>query len=275
MKILVTGATGTVGRHVVASLLEGGHAVRALSRDPARAAFPTGVEGVRGDLTRPESLAAALAGVTAAHLITFAATADDPYAQIADGEGLVSALRAAGVRRVTVLSGGDDAPVESAVRASDLEWTILQPVEFMSGALDWAASIRDEGVVRTGFVDRRSAMVDELDIGAVAAGVLVRGGYGGRELPITGPEVLTPADMVRTLGAALGRELTLVPLTEEQARQQWRDEGFPDDVIDFFVWAHGNTPEVGYTVAPTVPDVTGRPARTLAEWAADNAERFK
>jgi uncharacterized protein YbjT (DUF2867 family) len=87
--------------------------------------------------------------------------------------------------------------------------------------------------------------------------------------------VLTPADMVRILGAAIGREITLIPLTEEQARQQWRDEGFPDDVVDFFVWAHGNTPEIGYTVAPTVPDVTGRPARTLAQWAAENADRFR
>ena len=219
---------------------------------------------VKGDLTDPHGadLAAALDGVTAAHLITFAGTADDPYAQLADGDGVVAALQRAGVERVTVLSGGES-PLETAVKASDLEWTILQPVEFMSGALDWAASIRDEGVVRTGFADRRSAMVDEYDIGAVAAGVLTRGGYGRRELPISGPEVLTPADMVRIVGDAIGRDITLIPLTEDEAREQWRKEGFPDDVIDFFVWAHGNTPEVGYTVAPTVPDVTGRPARTL------------
>jgi uncharacterized protein YbjT (DUF2867 family) len=275
MTILVTGATGNVGRHVVAHLIESGQPVRALTRKPDKPGFPRGVEPVRGDLTDPAGLGPALAGVTAAHLITFAGTADDPYAQIADADGLVAALRAAGVRRVTVLSGGDGSPVETAVRASDLEWTILQPVEFMSGTLDWAESIRKEGVVRAGFVDRRSAMVDDSDIGAVAAGVLARGGYGGRELPITGPEVLTPPDMVRIIGAAIGRELTLIPLTEEQARQQWRDEGFPEDVIDFFVWAHGNTPEIGYTVTPAVPDVTGRPARTLSQWAAENADRFR
>jgi uncharacterized protein YbjT (DUF2867 family) len=187
----------------------------------------------------------------------------------------VELLRDAGVRRVTVLNGGGDSPVQTAVCASDLEWTVLVPVEFMSGLLDWAPSIRAEGVVRTGFVDRRSAMVDEHDIGAVAAAVLARGGYGGRELPITGPEVLTPADMVRTIAAALGRDVALVALTEEQARQQWRDEGFPEDVVDFFVWAHGNTPEIGYTVAPTVADVTGRPPRTLARWVADHLDAFR
>jgi uncharacterized protein YbjT (DUF2867 family) len=270
MTNLVTGATGNVGRHVVAHLLADGQPVRALTRNPNKAGLPAGAEVVAGDLTDLDALAPALAGVTAAHLITFAGDAP-----IADGEGLVALLRAAGVRRVTVLHGGGDSPVETAVRGSDLEWTVLLPVEFMSGVLDWAPSIRAEGVVRTGFVDRRSAMVDEHDIGAVAAGVLARGGYGGRALPITGPEVLTPADMVRIVGTALGRELTLVPLTEEQARRQWRDEGFPEEVVDFFVWAHGNTPEIGYTLAPTVADVTGRPARTLARWVADHVDAFR
>ena len=276
MTILVTGATGNVGRHLVSHLRDAGEPVRALTRNPGRPGLPAGVEAVKGDLTDPRGadLAAALDGVTAAHLITFAGTAGDPYAQLADGDGVVAALEDAGVRRVTVLSGGES-PLETAVKASDLEWTILQPVEFMSGCLDWVASIRDEGVVRVGFADRRSAMVDEYDIGAVAAGVLTRGGYARRELPITGPEVLTPADMTRIIGAAIGRDVTLIPLTEDEAREQWRKEGFPDDVIDFFVWAHGNTPEIGYTVAPTVPDVTGRPARTLVQWAAENADRFR
>jgi uncharacterized protein YbjT (DUF2867 family) len=278
MTILVTGATGNVGRHLVSHLCDAGESVRALTRDPGKPGLPVGVEAVKGDLTDPRGadLAAALDGVTAAHLITFAGTADDPYAQLpqADADSVVAALKTAGVRRVTVLSGGDS-PLETAVKASDLEWTILQPVEFMSGALDWVDSIRDEGVVRVGFADRRSAMVDEYDIGAVAAGVLARGGYARRELPISGPEVLTPADMVRIIGGAIGRDITLIPLTEDEAREQWRKEGFPDDVIDFFVWAHGNTPEIGYTVAPTVPDVTGRPARTLAQWAAENADRFR
>lgn len=70
-KILVTGATGTVGRQVVAELLARGHAVRALTQDAARADFPAGVEVVQGDLTEPASLIPALDGVTGLHLITF------------------------------------------------------------------------------------------------------------------------------------------------------------------------------------------------------------
>ena len=71
MTILVTGATGAVGREVVAQLVEAGHPVRALTRDPAKASLPPQVEAVAGDLTRPETLDAAFDGVTAVHLITF------------------------------------------------------------------------------------------------------------------------------------------------------------------------------------------------------------
>ena len=71
MTILVTGATGTVGRRVVEQLLERGEHVRAVTRDPARAEFPAGVDVVRGDLADPASLESALEGVTGVHLITF------------------------------------------------------------------------------------------------------------------------------------------------------------------------------------------------------------
>jgi uncharacterized protein YbjT (DUF2867 family) len=270
-KTLVTGATGNVGRHTVADLVRDGHAVRALTRNPGKADLP-GAELVKGDLTDPASLAPALDGVEAVQLITFAG--DEPLGE-KESAAIVEQLRAAGVRRVTVLNGGGDSPLQTAVQQSDLEWTVLVPVEFMSGLLDWVESIREEGVVRAGFAERRSAMVHDADIGAVGAAVLARGGHGGETLPITGPEVLTPPDMVRIVGEALGREIRLIPLTEEQAREQWRKEGFPDEVIEFFVWAHGNTPEIGYTVAPTVEQVTGRPARSLAEWARENADRFR
>ncbi|MDI6105272.1 hypothetical protein QLQ12_42490 [Actinoplanes sp. NEAU-A12] len=81
--------------------------------------------------------------------------------------------------------------------------------------------------------------------------------------------------MVRIVGEAIGRQVRLIPLTEQQARDQRHAEGFPDEVIEFFVWAHGSTPEIGYTVAPTVERVTGRPARTFAQWARENANHFR
>ncbi|MCT7354236.1 NAD(P)H-binding protein [Streptomyces sp. 15-116A] len=273
-KILVTGATGTVGRQVVAELLARGHAVRALTRDAARAdGFPAGVEVVQGDLTDPDSLSHVLDGVTGLHLITFGG----PYfAPLETGPRILELAHAAGVRRVTVLHGGGPTPLEDAVRADDgVDWTVLMPVEFMANALEWADSVVASDEVREPFVSRLSAMVHEADIGAVAAVALTEEGHGRQEYVITGPELLTVGDKVETIAAARGRDITLLELTEEQAVAQWRAAGHSEDVIGFLLEAYGNTPEVGRTVADTVQKVTGRPARTFARWAADHADVFR
>ncbi|MFE9445837.1 NAD(P)H-binding protein [Streptomyces sp. NPDC006602] len=273
-KILVAGATGTVGRQVVAELLARGHAVRALTRDAARASatFPVGVEVVQGDLTRPDSLIPVLEGITGLHLITFGGAY---FAPLETGPRIVELARAAGVRRVTVLHGGGPSLLEDAVRADeDVDWTVLMPVEFMANALEWAEGIVTSGEVREPFVTRLSAMVHEGDIGAVAAVALTEEGHGGQEYVITGPELLSVGDKVATIAAARGREITLVELTEEQAVAQWRAAGHPDDVISFLLKAYGDTPQVGRTVVDTVEKVTGHPARTFARWAAEHADAF-
>jgi uncharacterized protein YbjT (DUF2867 family) len=117
--------------------------------------------------------------------------------------------------------------------------------------------------------------VHEADIAAVAAAALVEQGHGGKSYTITGPQVLTPPEMVRLIGEAIGRDLRFVELTVEQARLRWQEAGFPGEVIEFFLWAHGNTPPIGYTVTTTVEEVTGRPARTFAQWAAEHADAFR
>ncbi|MEV6654935.1 NAD(P)H-binding protein [Streptomyces sp. NPDC051219] len=272
MTILVTGASGTVGRQVVEQLIARGAGVRALTRDPAKATFPEGVEVVRGDLTDPESLVPALEGVTGLHLITFGGEA---FAPLQNGPRIVELAAKAGVRRVTVLHGGGPTPLEEAVRAGEPAWTVLMPVEFMSNALEWAEGIRTAGVVREPFTGRLSAMVHEADIGAVAAVALTEDGHGGRTYVITGPEVLTLRDKVDALAAATGRDIELVELSEEQARQRWQAAGLPQDTIDFLLLVYGNTPPEGRTVTRAVEEVTGRPARTFIDWAAANADAFR
>lgn len=272
-KVLVTGATGTVGRQVVAELLARGHAVRALTRDPARAALPAEVEVVQGDLTEPDSLVPALEGVTGLHLITFGGAF---FAPLETGPRILDRARAAGVRRVTVLNGGGPTPLEDAVRGEDgMDWTVLMPVEFMANALEWADGITAADEVREPFVSRLSAVVHEGDIGAVAGVALTEEGHGGQEYVITGPEVLTVGDKVAAIAAARGRDIALVELTEEQAVAQWRAAGRPEEVIGFLLEVYGNTPEAGRTVIDTVEKVTGRPARPFARWAVEHADAFK
>lgn len=271
MRILVMGATGTVGRHLVGQLREQGHQVRALTRNATWAAFANGIEVFEGDLTQPEAVAPAFEDVEAVHFINFSG---DDYAALETGPALVRFAEAAGVKRATVLGAGEDGPLEQALRSSGIASTILMPVEFMSNAFDCAESIRSEGVVRQAFATRRSAMVHEADIAAVAATVLTNDGHGGKKYTITGPEVLTPLQMAAQIGERIGRPIDFVELTEAEARALWQGQGFSEETIEFFVWAHGNTPEIGYTVLPTVSEITGKPARTFAQWIDENAGAF-
>ncbi|MEV4352785.1 NmrA family NAD(P)-binding protein [Nonomuraea sp. NPDC049625] len=273
MTILVTGATGTVGRLVVEELLAAGQHVRALTRNPAKAGLPESVEVVAGDLARPETLKDAFEGVTGAHFINFAG---DDYAPLPDGAAIAELAVKAGVRRVTVLGGREDGPLEQALAATDLEWTLLHPVEFMSNTLRWwAQTVKTEGVIKEPFGDRLSALVHERDIAAVAATVLVEGGHGGRTYVLTGPEAITLRQKVEILGTSIGSRVEYVELTVDEARAKWAADGMGEQTIEFLVQALGNTPEVGYTVVPTVREVTGRDARSFAQWASENADAFR
>ncbi|MET8155819.1 NAD(P)H-binding protein [Sphaerisporangium sp. NPDC005289] len=289
MTILVTGATGTVGRHLVRHLLESGHKVRALTRDPARAALPQGVEVVAGDLTDAAGLAPVLDGVTAAHLINFAGD----YRPLWNGPEIAAAAARAGVTRVTMLGGWQEGTLEPAVQASALEWTKLKPVEFMGNTLaDWAGRLRARGVVREPYGERRSAPVHESDIAAVAAAALTEEGHAGHTYLITGPEVLTPRDKIRILAEATGQDLRLEELTPEQTRAEWIERGRPPEMllfkvfgddpaigdgekVEFLLKVYGAAHKAGSTVSGVVEAVTGRPGRTFAQWAAEHADAFR
>jgi uncharacterized protein YbjT (DUF2867 family) len=272
MTILVTGATGKAGRHVVAALLAAGADVRALTRCPERAALPSGVDVVAGDLTDPATLGPAFEGVTAAHLLT---VGGDDYATLTTGQEIAELAWKAGVRRVTLLWNGQDGPVEQAVEASELEWTRLQPVDFMGNALGWSGAIRTEGVVREPFATSRMAVVHEADVGAVAAAALLQDGHAGRAYPITGPEALTVPERVATIAAAIGRPVEFVELTERQARDRWRAAGLAEELIDLLAAWQGDPPSVAHTVADTVQRLTGHPPRAFAQWAAEHAAAFR
>lgn len=272
-RILVTGATGNVGGHVVDHLVRAGQRVRALTRSPAAANLPDGVEIVAGDPAAPETLLPALDGVTGMHLIAFS---DDGYTPLQTAPEVIKLATQAGVRRVTVLTGTDDElAVARAVEDAGVEWTHLRPGEFMANALFWTESIRTEGVVRAPFGGQLHAMVHEADVAAIVATALLEDGHAGQTYTPTGPEALTRAETVRTIADVIGRDIRFVELTEEQGREQLRESGYPDEVIEAVIEYGANPPEAAYTVLPTVEEVTGTPARTFRQWAADHADDFR
>ncbi|MFD0590917.1 NAD(P)H-binding protein [Paenibacillus sp. GCM10027627] len=270
MTILVAGATGNVGRHIVQQLVEAGQSVRALSRRPDKAHFPEGVEVVQGDLSSPETLEKALNGVKGLHLITFNG---EGFAPLQTGPEIVRLAEQAGVKRVTVLWNGEDGPVEQAVQESGLEWTILQPVEYMSNSLEWVESIRTEGIVREPF-DTLSTVIHEADIASVAVTALLEDGHAGKSYTMTGPAALSVAERVRIMSETLERNIQYVKVDLDQARERMRARGATEEVIEFVVGWHENPPESAYTVFPTVEQVTGKPARTYEQWVAERAQDF-
>ncbi|MFI5910062.1 NAD(P)H-binding protein [Dactylosporangium sp. NPDC051541] len=276
MRILVTGATGLVGRHVVASLASAGHQVRALTRNPAAAAFPDGVEVVGGDLTDPDSVP--LRAVDRLYLF--------PVGRAA--RAVSAAAARAGVRRIVVLSGAladtDDSPdgyraVERAVEDSGLEWTHVRPGEFAANWLDWAPSIREHRAVRRPYGAAVTQPTHEADIAAVAVAALTEDGHAGHVYTLAGPEALTIAAQTAAIGRAIGATVRFDDLEPATARAEWIGNGYPEPFVDwmFAMWAGSarDPAPVDDAWAGVVPRLTGRPARTFARWATDHAADFR
>src|SRR4051812_20796443 len=188
--ILVTGATGKVGRHVVAQLLAAGEQVRAMTRDPAKANLKEGVEVVAGDLADSAAVAAALSGVKRVYLFpahggvgAFLAGAAAAAAAAAKGTGLErvvllsSAAVVEGVTEQPNALGAAHRGVEEAIEGSGYAWTFVRPGQFASNALMWVPAIRGEGVVRGPYPDAASAPIDPFDIAAVAVQALLADGH--------------------------------------------------------------------------------------------------
>lgn len=272
---MVTGATGNVGRHVVAGLLRAGERVRAVTRSPERAALPAGVEVVRGDLADPESFANAFAGVSRMFVFPLAYLAPvlRSMADVAETTGLVKVAAAAGVRRMVMLGSSDSLfGMERAVESSGCEWTILRPGEFAVNKLDhWAPMIRAGDVVRAAYPDASGVPVHEADIAEVAVRALLGDGHHGRRYELTGPQTLTLREQAAAIAAGIGRPVRFEEVTPERSRAELVGLGLPADVVDHMILAHPADPP---PVSPAFEEVTGRRGRTLAEWAADHAADF-
>jgi uncharacterized protein YbjT (DUF2867 family) len=283
--ILVTGATGNVGRHLLAQLSElpaaGASDVRALVRPgPGKAAHrPDGAEVVTGSLDDPDSLAAALTGVTTVFLVWPFLTTD----------GAPAVLEAIGqhAQRLVYLSsvgvGGPEdrvdpifrlhAGMERLIEACGLPRTVLRSDTLASNALGWAAQIRTAGVVR-GPLTAATAVVDPRDIAAVAASVLTDDAHMGATYRLTGPQVISRPEQVQAIGAAIGRKLRFEEVPVQDARAQMLADGRPPALVDALLSA-AETRSASTLVTSTVADLTGAPPHSFEQWARDHREAFR
>ena len=278
--ILVTGATGNVGRPLVAGLLADGARVRALTRDPAAAGFPPGVAVAGGDYAAPGILAEAVRGADAV-FVNIGALREHA------GE-LITAARGAGVSKIVMLSsiavrdegdqvlplGRQHKAVEDAVKAAGVDWTILRCGGFATNTLTWAAGVRAEGVVRFPYGEAALALIAEQDIAAAAVRVLLDSGHTGQTYVLTGAESLTQIRQAGAIGKAIGRPVRFEELSPGQFRQ-FATQHFPAPVVEDLLTALASY--VGQTayITADLEKIIGRPATSYAQWAVQHADAFR
>jgi len=276
-RVLVTGATGNVGQHVVSELRQTGVAVRALTRSPRSGSLPEDVEVLVGDLAALETFAAGLEGIDAVFLVW-------PFFDVELAPALLAALeprtRVVYLSAASVTDDGAEQPglfhadMERAITRSGLAYTFLRPTGFATNTLMWASQIRADGVVRWPYGRARRSLIHERDVAAVAARALVDDRHAGAKYVLTGPETLTQREQVQIIGEVLKKPVRYDELSPESARTQliaaWGSPSFADAALSG--WAKMvDDPEV---VTRTVAEILGRPALGFREWANDHAEDF-
>lgn len=278
--IVVTGATGNIGRPLVAALAEAGQQVTAVSRHAA--VVPDGVRHVVADLAEPAGLESALAGAKALFLLL----SGDLYATGANPAEIIAQAAGNGVRRVVLLStlGVATRPfgttriamraLEDVLRESGLDWAILRPGGFASNALWWAESVRTQQVVAAPFGDIGVPVVDPADIAEVAAACLLDDRHTGGVYELTGPAVITPRGQAAAIAAGLGSPVRFQELTRAEAKAGMT-RSMPGELADDTLDILGSPSAAELRVSPDVERVLGRAPRSFADWVARNVAAFR
>ncbi len=275
MTILITGATGTVGRTATRRLVTDGVPVRAVSRRGSEAGLPT--DDVVSDY------AAGLHGVSAVFV--------HPRAVGLHVSDLVSPAVDAGVRRLVVMSavnvdepldrqpsrlrGDRNAEVEAAVTGSGLDVVVLRCDVFASNVRGTIApQLRFGDVVRAAFPAAAERMVDERDIGEVVAAALVSDDLVGKTLELTGPQALTMPERVEAVAEVTGRPLTFEEITPDVAARGMVAAGLPPEFATLYLDLARERGDVRLPISPDVDTVLGHRPRPFVEWVRDNREVF-
>lgn len=277
--IVVTGATGNVGRPLVQALVAAGADVTSVSRNTADG-VPRGARHIRADLTDPQSLRPAVDGADALFLLVSGAGA---HLRPAD---ILATARAGGVRRIVLLSSQaagtrpqapSHAPlraIEDLVRDAGPGWTVLRAGGFASNAFAWAESIRTTATAYAPFADVALPVVDPQDLAETAAAVLLDERHAGHTYTLTGPEATTPRERARAIGDAIGTPVRFVEQSPQEAREQLL-RFMPEPVADGTLDILGAPLPQEQAVSPDVERILGHKPGPFAAWAERHAFAFR
>jgi uncharacterized protein YbjT (DUF2867 family) len=281
--ILVTGASGTVGRAVLAEVARGELKHRAMYRSKAEAAkAPAGTDTVVADFTDKGSLAGALRGVETVYLVC------SPVPDLVQLEGnVIEASEAAGVRRIVLnsaLGAGDygksfpswHRKVEDKLKATKLAYCILRPNTFMQNVTTYyAPSIRAQGVFYSSMGNARVSFLDVKDIAGVVAKAL-RGEDDGKTYELNGPEALTYTQLAERIAKCTGVAARYVDLPAEAQRKAMLDQGMPEwqvtALLDLQAYYTGGQ---GGTVDGVLAGLLGRAPTAMDQFLRENAAEFR
>ena len=267
MTILVTGATGNIGRRIVDHLISlGANDIRALTKNPAKAKLPDGITAITGYLGDPDSLPAAFEGVERMYLAPLPETLDTT----------LELAKKANVQYVVALSGAAHWQAHAdAVAASGLVNTQLGPGEFLDNFAIWAAQIKATRTVREPYPTAVEAPISMDDIARVAAALLAKPEEAnfGEMYPIAGPEALTRSQIAEQIGAGIGIPVAYQQCDRDEAEAALAQAMGPNAAwyLDQIHDAVSHPQQANDLVA----DLTGTPAQSVAQWAAQHAELFR
>ena len=276
MTIVITGATGNVGRPLVAELVAAGAEVRAVSRRPDAAGLPAEVKVV-------DTAAAAIPGASAVFLNSRAL-----------GEDMASVVRQAqreGVRRLVALSainadddfsrqpsryrGDRNKEADELASTSGLEWVSLRPSVFATNfAGMWSGQIQAGDVVNGPYAAAASAPIVESDIAAVAARALLSDELVGRRIGMTGPQSLTNSQMIDIIGSVLQRPLRYHEIGVDLVQQRFIALGFGAEFGHAYVAMLATTLDRPALLTDDVERILGRPAQSFRQWVSEHTAFF-
>ncbi|MPY49333.1 SDR family oxidoreductase [Streptomyces acidicola] len=280
--IVVTGATGNIGRTLVPLLAERGEDVVAVSRRPQPEGLPAGVRHAQADVGNSASMRPVLDGADSFFLLL----GGELNGHGESPDALIGGALDAGVKRFVLLSSQINSTrpealshtrlrdFEAAVRASGADFTILRPGGFASNALAWAESVRAQRTIFAPFGDVALPVIDPADIAAVAAAALHEEGHAGRTYELTGPEAISPRQQAAVISQSLGEDVAFVELSREQA-QAHMAQFMPEEVIDGTLDILGVPLPAEQAISPDTESVLGRTARPFGEWVARNLPAFQ
>src|SRR5713101_804369 len=282
--ILITGASGTVGRAVLAEVARSGQKHRAMYRSKGEAAkAPAGTEAVIADFSEKASLAAALRGVESVYLVC------SPIPDLAQLEGnAIEASEAAGVQRIVLnsaLGAGDygksfpswHRQVEDKLKATGMSYTILRPNGFLQNIVAYnAPSIRTQGAFYVAMSDAKVSYLDVGDIAVVAVKALHGGAHAGKTYELNGPEAISNGELAKRISKVAGRAVNYVDIPEAAQREAMLGLGMPEWQVTALLELQQYYKQGGGAKTDSLlQTLIERPPVTLDQYLAANAREFR